>query len=487
MKDIFNNHEIVFASTNDEENYMLSKEKKKGNLIKIAPRIYTTNPNDSAENIIRRNLFRILGFLFPNSILSHRSAFECRPTDSGDIFLTYKYSKNITLPGVKVHLIKGSGPIEGDYPFLDGMYVSGTARSYLENLQRSNGHSIISKTLQQNVIEEKLEIMLRTGGETALNKLRDEAKVIAPKLGMKAEYDKLNKLIGALLNTNSKDIITSPIVEARILGEPYDNNRLDLFLTLMKALNDKTFNDILEPNKSHTEFSNFAFFESYFSNYIEGTEFELDDAKQIVDSKTPLPARNADSHDILGTFDICSNKQEMEIIPSSFDDFIKILQRRHSIMLSARPNAHPGEFKTRNNRAGQTHFVEYTLVRGTLKKGFEVYGAVRHPFAKAIFMLFLISEVHPFEDGNGRISRIMMNSEMVHSEQAKIIIPTVFRPDYLGALRQISRYSNPEVLIKALMRVREFSANIQGTFNEMKDYIESCNGFKDDEDYILRF
>jgi len=156
-------------------------------------------------------------------------------------------------------------------------------------------------------------------------------------------------------------------------------------------------------------------------------------------------------------------------------------------MLSARKNANPGQFKMQNNRAGQTHFVDYTLVRGTLKKGFEIYTALRHPFSKAVFMLFLISEVHPFDDGNGRISRIMMNAELVHSGQSKVIIPTVFRPDYLGALRQLSRYDNPETLIKAMLRVREFSYNIQGSFYEMKTFIEKCNGFRDEEDYILTF
>jgi len=477
----FNNHEIIFASKSDAEYHLISKVKSDGKLIKIAPRVYTTNPNDSAENIVRRNLFAILGHLFPESVLSHRSAFECHPTPSGDIYLTYKYSKRVSLPGVTVHLVKGSVPIEGDYPFLDGLYISGTARSYLENLEQSKGE----KNLSQASLEEKLEVMLRTGGEFALNNLRDEARKIAPKLGKEKEFGKLNRIIGALLNTKPGGIIKSPLAQARILGEPYDNKRLELFLMLMRALNDKAFRDLPDPNCGDVAFKDFSFFESYFSNYIEGTEFELDDAKRIIETKTPLPSRNADSHDILGTFDICSNKREMAVVPNSPEELVGILQRRHSIMLSSRENANPGKFKIRNNRAGQTHFVDYTLVRGTLKKGFEIRSALKHPFSKAVFMLFMVSEVHPFDDGNGRISRIMMNAELVSSGQSKIIIPTVFRPDYLGALRQLSRYDNPETLIKAMLRVREFSYNIQGTFSEMKAYIEKCNGFRDEEDYIL--
>jgi Fic family protein len=141
-----------------------------------------------------------------------------------------------------------------------------------------------------------------------------------------------------------------------------------------------------------------------------------------------------------------------------------------------------------NNRAGDTHFVDFNLVKGTLKKGFEIYTALRHPFARAIFMLFMISEVHPFTDGNGRISRIIMNAELTAAGQSKVIIPTVFRSDYLGALRQLSRKESPEKLIHAMQRVRLFSYHLRGEdFEQMRNYLEQSNAFKDTDEYILRF
>jgi Fic family protein len=178
----------------------------------------------------------------------------------------------------------------------------------------------------------------------------------------------------------------------------------------------------------------------------------------------------------------------MAVTPTSPDHLIDILQHRHRIMMSARPEANPGMFKTQNNRAGETHFVDYQQVRGTLKKGFEIYSVLRHPFARALFMLFMISEVHPFSDGNGRVSRIMMNAELTAAGQSKIIIPTVFRTDYLSALRQLTRKDNPEKLINAIQRVRLFSYNLRGdNFEQMRDYMERCNAFKEEDEYILRF
>ena len=202
----------------------------------------------------------------------------------------------------------------------------------------------------------------------------------------------------------------------------------------------------------------------------------------------PLPARNADSHDVLGTFQIVASRREMQRTPSSADELIEILQDRHRIMMAARPDRNPGMFKMQNNHAGDTHFVDCMLVRGTLRKGFELYHALEHPFAKALFMLFMVSEVHPFSDGNGRISRIMMNAELVKADQSKIIIPTVFRDDYLNALRRLTRKSDPSVLIRAIQRVRQFSAQITGDdFEQTRKYLEECNAFKDGDGYILKF
>lgn len=481
-------NEIVMGSSDKTTSDKISRMVKKGKLLKIAPKIYTSNLNDTPERIIKRNVFYILGKLYPKAVISHRTAFECRPTVDGHIFLTYTYTRNISLPGLTIHLQQGPKGMPQDSPFIEGLYVSSEARAFLENLQSSRSRGGVTKTFSQAELEERLEKKIVAGGEDALNDLRDRAKALAPELGMEAEYVKLDKIIGAMLSTKPSKMLTSQSAMARAMGEPYDAERLSLFETLFAELRNNEFTAMTESNTTEATYRNFAFFESYFSNYIEGTEFEIDEARHIIETETPMPARNADSHDVLGTFYIVSNRKEMSVTPSSPEELYEILQRRHAIMMSARPDRNPGEFKTVNNRAGDTHFVDYRLVRGTLRKGYEIYQALTHPFARAVFMLFMISETHPFADGNGRISRIMMNAELTHAAQSKIIIPTVFRDDYLGALRRLTRRSDPTVLIRAMQRVQKFSHNLQGEdYEQMKDYLEQANAFKDEDGYILRF
>lgn len=487
-KSLANVMEIVMATSDKSLSQQRTSMIKKGLLRKIAPKIYTTNLEDEPDVIIRRNVFYIIGQLYPQAVISHRSAYELKPTADGDIYLTYSYSKNISLPGLKIHLMEGPKGTEHDMPFIENLYISSLERRTLENLQKGRARGNSSKCLPRTSIEEFLERMLQVNGESGLNAFRDKARVVSKELDMKEEFETLNHIIGAILSTKPSGILTSASAQARDQGEPYDSERIRLFGVLFEALHNSHLPLIDEPNVENAAFRNFAFFESYFSNYIEGTEFEIEDARTIIETGQPLPDRNADSHDVLGTFQLVASRREMRRTPSSSDELIELLQDRHRILMAARPDRNPGMFKMQNNHAGDTHFVDCTLVRGTLRKGYEFYQALEHPFAKALYMMFMISEVHPFNDGNGRISRIMMNSELVAADQSKIIIPTVFREDYLNALRRLTRKGDPSVVIRALSRVRQFSANITGdNFEVTRKYLESCNAFKDGDGYILRF
>jgi Fic family protein len=297
---------------------------------------------------------------------------------------------------------------------------------------------------------------------------------------MKSEFKKLDKLISALVSTHPSKILSSPLAVARAFGNPYDPARLPLFEKLFIELKQQEFKDLPEKNTTNQSFRNFAFFEAYFSNYIEGTAFELEDAKKIIETETPMPNRDEDSHDVLGTYKLVSNREEMNITPATPEQILEILLYRHKILLSARTSKKPGEFKDKNNRAGETNFVDYTLVKGTLIKGFDFYQALTDPFAKAAYIMFLVSEVHPFLDGNGRIARVMMNAELVKQGQTKIIIPTVYRDDYIGAIRKLTRQEDPKAYVKMLLRAHEFSSTITGEdMDAMEKHLEESNAFKE--------
>lgn len=482
-----NLHEIVFGSSDKAESKRVRQRVKIGELREIAPRVYTSNLTDNPEKIIHRNWFFILSHLYPDAVLSHRSAIEAKPVN-GHIFLTYSSTRNVNLPGLNVHLLRGEGPESGTMHFFENLHRSSEARAYLENMQSTRNVSDISKTLDRKTFESKLEAVIRTRGEKELNKIRDEAKSLSAALNMLKEFERLNTLISAMLSTHSSKILNSDVAKARSLGEPFDPSREALFNLLYDYLADKDFKNYKDQNKTNKSYNTFAFFESYFSNFIEGTEFTFNEAKEIISTDTPLPERDENSHDILGTYHVVSSKEQMSILPQSPEHFLELLRSRHAMLLRARRTKGPGQFKDRNNRAGETEFVDWELVAGTLKKGYQWYYLLQDSFAKAAYMMFLIAEVHPFLDGNGRIARVMMNAELTAAGLSKIIIPNVYRIDYLDAIRKLTRRQEPDAYIRMLNRAYEFSATIHGDdLDEMEEYLRKCNAFKQGDEYILRF
>ena len=479
--------EVIFASSDTAISRQLGNLVKTGQIKKIAPRIYTSNFNESEDVIIRRNIFTIIGKLYPGAVLSHRTAFEFKPTTANQIFVTYTYTKKIELPGITIRFMEGMSAIEGDNLFSGDLFVSQQERAFLENLQTSRQVGPTSKTITLPEIEGKLEQIVQVKGEEGLNQFRDKTREIANKLAMQSEFEKLNKLISALLTTKPSKILTSPLALARTLGNPYDKHRLGLFEKLFIELQQQPYKDRQDVNNETNTFRNFAFFEAYFSNYIEGTIFEIEEAKSIVQTETPIPNRDEDSHDILGTYKLVSNQKEMSTTPSNPEELLNILKYRHQILLGARTSKKPGQFKDKNNRAGETHFVDHTLVRGTLIKGFDYYQALQEPFAKAAYIMFMISEIHPFLDGNGRIARVMMNAELVKANQTRIIIPTVYRDDYLGALRRLTRNDDPKVYIRMLQRAQEFSATLLANdIDALENYLTLSNAFKEHDEAKLK-
>lgn len=469
--------EIIFAEATSSSLRERKKALAAGTLRKVTDKIFTTNLTDSFESIVKRNWKIILGHMYPQAVISYRTAFDLKPSSEGNVFLTYTYTKKKSLPGLKVHLIQGPPPRENDIPIPGGLLLSSDARKALENLEPA--HKKTQRTISQEKLEQWLEGLLNARGEAELNRIRDQAKEIA-KSNWQKEKKKLNEIIGALLTTHPANVLTSDTAIQRAQGLPYDQYRDQLFDNLFTELT-KSIQPLRKNNFTTSEQRQaFAFFESYFSNFIEGTEFEVKEAKEIVFEGKILKNRPKDSHDILGVYQLATHSVDNLKVPENSSDLIMLLKTRHHIMLANRPEAGPGEFKQEKNRAGETHFVLPELVNGTLHRGFQYYKALPKGLERAAFMMFLISEIHPFIDGNGRIARIMMNAELSHESLTRILIPIVYREDYLLALRKLSRQNKPETYIRMLEKAYQFADSlIPGSLTQLEKQLTQAQAFKE--------
>jgi len=477
----------VFLS-DSRKSVAVSRMVRAGTARKLGPRLYTRNLTDAPERIVARNLWPITALLAPGTVVSHRTAFENRAAPDGSVFLSGPYERRIALPGVTLRQIAGKGPVPGDMPYMGSLYLASRPRAFLENLLPSRRRGGVSGTVGQTEVERRLAETLRAGGEVALNRLRDEARAVAPELGLGDQFRLLEGLIGALLRSRPAEL-TSPSARAYAAGEPYDPLRLPLFESLMAALRAGAWPDRPDRAAAPTAFQNAAFFDAYFSNYIEGTDFPVDQAMRIVFEGEIPASRPADAHDVLGTYRLAASPEEMRRRPKDFGDFLALLRRRHAIILEGRPEKLPGRFKEVNNQAGATVFVAPELAVGTLRQGFGMYQALSDPFARALMMMFLVAEVHPFVDGNGRMARVMMNAELLAGGQTRIFIPSVFRNEYVGSLKRLTNYGDPDGFIRVMSRAQFYVERIDFTdLAATRRVLAAQNAFEDPSDDVkLRF
>lgn len=451
---------------------------RKGAIRKIGPRLYTKNLKDSPEYIVKKHIWSIVSLYFSDGLVADRTALENAPTRDGSIFLISRRKRDVKLPGYTLKPRTGIPALESDYQFIGNLKICSQARAFLENMKPSRGRSgRISRTLSQKEIEEKLENIIRGGGETAINKLRDEAKQLAPQLVLQKEYLKLETQIGALLGTK-ETVFLSEVTKARQQGKPYDPHRVELFNKLYTDLKNTPPQSRIYSDSSQENRVNLAFFEAYFTNFIEGTEFAVEEATEIIFLEKISPERPKDAHDILGTYQVVSSVDEMSKSYNSFEEFTDLLKSRHQQVMSSRADKKPGIFKDKINRAGNTVFVEPELVLGTLLKGYELLRSLETPFARAVFVMFIIAEVHPFLDGNGRVARIMMNGELVRKNEYSIIVPTIYRNNYLSALKALSQNELAEPLIRVLDFAQRYTVSIDWSdFKRAWKQLEETNAF----------
>jgi hypothetical protein len=411
-----------------------------GRARQLGPRLYTRNVDEPPEAVARRNWAPIAAGYFPGAVIVGRTAIDFAPAGDGSVFLAASGDRDLRLSGLRLRAQHGPGPVDGDTRWMgQDIFMSSRPRTFLENLRpsRSRGQAA-SRTLRRDELEDALESYGRLDPES-LNRLRDAARALAPQLGLEAEVGGLEALISTLLG--SADVpLRSRRAQARASGVPFDPGRIDAFEALAAHLLATGLPAV--PENDRHDRSTLAFFEAYFSNYIEGTEFTVEEAERIV-FEGELPAqRPRDAHDILGTYRLVVDGDQRRRAPASADDLVAIVRAQHRAMLSERPEIAPGEWKAEPNQVGGREFVRPDLVEGTLREAWRIYATLPAGFGRAAFAMFLVAEVHPFADGNGRTARLLMNSEMSAVGQQRIIVTTRDRGDYLAAMRGMTNDRN---------------------------------------------
>ena len=487
--------DLILTRGDPQRDRSLQRQAAAGKLRRVGDGIYAVCNGRPVEEIVCGGWAPILARYAPGAVLRGRTALQRNPWRErgpdgrvvfpGWVFATDPHGKarrRLSLPGLEIRTFPGPGPLEGDMSFL-GVYLPSDARALLENLQASRARSGPSRTVGREGVEREVERLLKTAHEDGLREIRQRAECIAGSLGAEQELQVLLDIIGTILGTRKAGLVARDVAARRRPDDPYDPEYMERLKVLAMTLG-RVAPDLADPHVGPGERDCTSFVEAYFTNYIEGTRFLVDKARRIVFEHEPADGRPQDGRDVTQTFAQVASIVPGEARASSVDEFMAEIRERNARLLDARPDKKPGEFKEDANSAGNTVFVLPDLVKGTLREGFAMLRDLQAPFARGVFAHTLIVLVHPFNDGNGRTARIMMTKELVGGGKSRIVVPTIYRSDYIGGLRALTAPGAAQAapLVRAMLRCQSVTARIASPdLDETLRLWASTHAFLEDE------
>lgn len=444
--------ELAFTSRADRSDERVGRLARLGRAVKLAPSVYAVNATLLVEDVAAFHRNAIAAHFWPGGVLCGVTALTGGQRAAEVYVSTAGRGRRspLVLPGTRLVPVDGPGALPGDGQVVGGLFIAGRARTLVENVHVTGRPA--RHRAGTAAVEDAIDDLASVGGVRGVSNVLGQLDLIAESFDPAAVAAVRSRLV-ILLGTTPAGLGVGGRLGARLAGEPYDHRCLDLFVGLAETLACHA-HGVRYMDLDAAEGAFEPFFEAYFSNNIEGTEFEIGEAAAIVmDGQIPGD-RPADAHDVSATYGLIVDRADRIFRPDSYVEFEARLIQRHRILMAARLEKRPGQFKEISNRAGAHVFVAPGLLVGTMRRGFEVFAGLSDPFARAVAMMALVAECHPFDDGNGRLSRLTGNAELSAAGQARIIIPTVFRDNYLAAL---NGFSNAADRGEALISVLDFA------------------------------
>ena len=90
-----------------------------------------------------------------------------------------------------------------------------------------------------------------------------------------------------------------------------------------------------------------------------------------------------------------------------------------------------------------------------------------------------VAEVHPFHSGNVRVAFVVRNSELSAVNACLILVPTLYREQYLVCLRVLTRDRQPGPFLKAMSDILVWTSKFDyQDLDQVIADLKRCNAFE---------
>ena len=189
---------------------------------------------------------------------------------------------------------------------------------------------------------------------------------------------------------------------------------------------------------------------TYNSNGIEGNTLTLRETQVVLEGIT-VGGKSLKEH-----LEVINHEQAILFL----DDLIKNkepitewnIKNIHKLVLKEIDNDNAGKYRDENVKIkGATHIPpDYLIVPELMEKLIINYEAWKkyHPIIRATLLHGELVKIHPFVDGNGRTSRLVMNLSLMNSGYLPVIIKKEKRLEYYNALDKAHTTGNYTDFVK---------------------------------------
>jgi len=201
---------------------------------------------------------------------------------------------------------------------------------------------------------------------------------------------------------------------------------------------------------------------TYNSNHIEGSRLTEDQTRFIFETKTIL----AEQSTVINVDDIIETTNHFKLIDYIIDIAEKkltenLIKEFHRILKTGTSDSQKewfnvGDYKALANEAGSVKTVAPKLVEKHMKKLLEWYNSIKQVDIKDIIEFHArFEKIHPFQDGNGRIGRLIMFKECLKNNIIPFIIMDNDKLFYYRGLKEYQSNGEKGFLIDTCLNAQD--------------------------------
>jgi Fic family protein len=195
-----------------------------------------------------------------------------------------------------------------------------------------------------------------------------------------------------------------------------------------------------------TNFDNhFRIINTFTSNAIEGNRLSLIDTRLVLEDRISVGGKNMkdllETYSHGKTFDLMLDIARENSLESISNDFLHIISEIHQSFYGLIDKKFAGVYREVDVMIGGASIVppapeELNMSMDNFKVMFNKFKNTYHPICLAAYAHLRLVQIHPFIDGNGRTSRLLMNLILVNQGYQIISLDMDDRDRYYNALKK---------------------------------------------------